>query len=99
MIVIVVVVVLRDLGALARTAHALGAAALRSCRTASTRLFAAPTGLELLGLVPREQDRDVRGALAHAEVATAGTRLPRLAGRSFVGPGTRDEQLVGRELL
>ena len=48
---------------------------------------------------PLEHDRDVRGALADAEVTAAGAGLAVLARRALVGPRERDEQLVGRDLV
>ena len=98
-VIVVVVVLVGRARAGARPAHALGAAALRGGRAAAARLVAAAALLELVGLVAGEDDRHVRRALAHPEVTTAGARLARLAGRAFVAPDARDEQLVGRELL
>ena len=66
---------------------------------ATARLVAPTPLLELVGVVAGEDDRHVRGALAHPEVAAAGARLARLARRALVAPDAREVQLVGRELL
>ena len=97
-VIVVVVVIVGGLGGLTRTAHTLGTAALRDRGAPTARLVAAAPLLELVGFVAGEDDRDVRRALAHPEVATACARLPRLAGRALVGPDAREVQLVGRQL-
>ena len=99
-IVIVVVVVTRVIvgrRGLARATHTLGASTLRDRRAATARLVAPAALFELVGVVAGENDRDVRGALADAEVAAAGTGLTRLARRPLVGPRAREVELVGRE--
>src|SRR5439155_19034202 len=74
-VVVVVVIVVRRGLALARTADALRAAALRGRGAPTARLVAPPALGELLGLVAREHDSDVRRALADPEVAAARASL------------------------
>ena len=71
-------------------AHGSGARARRAGvaapRRRAARLVAPAALFELVELEALEHDRDVRGALADAEVAPAGVGLAVLARRALVGP-------------